>query len=50
MLILSRKINEEILIGSTIRVIVHKVNGQKVKLGFAAPPGCCHPSERDPRW
>jgi carbon storage regulator len=39
MLILSRKINEEILIGSTIRVIVLKVNGQKVKLGLAAPPG-----------
>jgi len=39
MLILSRRINEEILIGSTIRVIVLKVNGQKVKLGLAAPTG-----------
>ena len=39
MLILSRKINEEILIGSTIRVKVLRVNGQKVKLGLAAPRG-----------
>lgn len=39
MLVLTRKINEEILIGSTIRVIVLKVNGQKVKLGLAAPSG-----------
>lgn len=39
MLVLSRKINEEILIGGTIRVIVLKVNGQKVKLGLAAPRG-----------
>ncbi len=39
MLVLSRKINEEILIGGTIRVTVLKVNGQKVKLGLAAPRG-----------
>ncbi len=39
MLILSRKINEEVLIGSTIRLIVLKVNGQRVKLGLAAPRG-----------
>lgn len=39
MLVLSRKINEEIVIGGTIRVTVLKVNGQKVKLGLAAPRG-----------
>lgn len=37
MLIVSRKINEEILIGGTIRVIVLRVHRQKVKLGLAAP-------------
>lgn len=37
MLVLNRKTNEEIMIGSTIRVIVLKVARGKVKLGIAAP-------------
>ena len=37
MLVLTRKINEEILVGSTIRVVVLKVNGGSVKLGLSAP-------------
>ncbi len=37
MLVLSRKINEEIVIGSAIRVVVLKVARGKVKLGLTAP-------------
>ncbi len=37
MLVLNRKTNEEIIIGSTIRVVVLKVAHGKVKLGVAAP-------------
>lgn len=37
MLVLSRKLGEEVIIGSAIRVVVLKVAGGKVKLGFAAP-------------
>ncbi len=37
MLVLSRKANEEVMIGSEIRVTVLKVGGGKVKLGFTAP-------------
>jgi len=37
MLVLSRKIGEEVVIGSTIRVVVLKVAGGRVKLGIRAP-------------
>lgn len=37
MLVLSRKIDEEILIGDDIRVVVIEVRGDKVRLGVAAP-------------
>ena len=37
MLVLSRKTNEEIMIGNAICVTVLKVGGGKVKLGFTAP-------------
>ena len=37
MLVLSRKVREEIIIANTIRVVVLKVAGGKVKLGFIAP-------------
>lgn len=37
MLVLSRKLGEEILIGSGIRVRVLEVRGNRVKLGFDAP-------------
>ena len=37
MLVLSRKQHDEIVIGKTIRVVVLKVAGGRVKLGFTAP-------------
>jgi carbon storage regulator len=37
MLVLSRKVGEEILIGDSIRVRVLEVSGSRVKLGFVAP-------------
>lgn len=38
MLVLSRKINEKILIGRTIMVQVLEAHGDRVKLGFVGPP------------
>jgi carbon storage regulator len=38
MLVLTRKINEEIIIDGDIRVTVLSVQGDKVRLGIAAPP------------
>jgi carbon storage regulator CsrA len=37
MLVLSRKIGEEIVIGDNIRVTVVAVRGNQVRLGFSAP-------------
>jgi carbon storage regulator len=37
MLVLSRKVGEEIVIGSNIRVRVLEVHGNQVRLGFVAP-------------
>ena len=37
MLILSRKIGEEICIGDTVELTVLEVRGGKVRLGFSAP-------------
>jgi carbon storage regulator len=37
MLVLSRKIGEEIVIGDNIRVMVVAVRGNQVRLGFSAP-------------
>jgi carbon storage regulator len=39
LLILSRKLNEKILIGDGIVVTVLDLRGGKVKLGFSAPEG-----------
>ena len=39
MLVLSRKANECVVIGSDIRVYVLEANGNRVKLGFVGPPG-----------
>ena len=37
MLVLSRKKDEEILIGDAIRIVVVEVRGDKVRLGIEAP-------------
>ena len=37
MLVLSRKKNEEIIIGGNIRVVVVEIRGDKVRLGIEAP-------------
>jgi carbon storage regulator len=37
MLVLSRKIGEEIVIGDNIRVTVVAIRGNQVRLGFSAP-------------
>jgi carbon storage regulator len=38
MLILSRKIGEELVINDDIRIKVIDIQGGRVRLGFAAPP------------
>ena len=37
MLVLSRKVGEEVVIGDNIRVIVVAVHGNQIRLGFQAP-------------
>ena len=37
MLVLSRKKNEEIVIGDLVRIIVVEIRGDKVRLGVEAP-------------
>lgn len=37
MLVLTRKINESVVIGNNIRVQVLEVRGEKVKIGITAP-------------
>lgn len=38
MLVLSRKINETVLIGDNIRVTVVAIRGNQVRIGVEAPP------------
>jgi carbon storage regulator len=38
MLVLTRRVGEEIVIAGDIRVTVVAVNGQRVRLGITAPP------------
>jgi len=37
MLVLSRKVNEEVLIGENIRITVVRVAGNRIRLGISAP-------------
>jgi carbon storage regulator len=39
MLVLSRKSNERILVGDSIRITVLETRGTEVRLGFEAPDG-----------
>jgi carbon storage regulator len=38
MLVLSRKVDEQIIIGENVRVTVVSIRGNQVRLGFEAPP------------
>jgi carbon storage regulator len=37
MLVLTRKLNESIIIGSTIEIKVARINGNQVRIGITAP-------------
>ena len=39
MLIITRQVNETILIGEDIRIKVVQIRGKQVRLGIEAPPG-----------
>jgi carbon storage regulator len=38
MLVLSRKVGEEVLIGDNIRLAILATKGERVRIGIAAPP------------
>lgn len=38
MLVLGRRVGEEILIGDDVRLVVVGIRGSQVRLGFEAPP------------
>ena len=49
MLVLTRKAQEEIMIGDNIVVSVVKVSGGKIKLGITAPPEISIKREENPQ-
>lgn len=38
MLVLSRKLGERVVIGDQVTIVVLAVSGERIKLGFEAPP------------
>jgi len=55
MLVLSRKVGEEIIIGDNIRVKVLSIRGNQIRLGFTAPENVmihreelCRPAPKTP--
>ncbi|BAL83308.1 putative carbon storage regulator [Selenomonas ruminantium subsp. lactilytica TAM6421] len=49
MLVLTRKAQEEIMIGDNIVVSIVKVSGGKIKIGITAPPEISIKREEDPQ-
>lgn len=49
MLVLTRKAQEEIMIGDNIVVSIVKISGGKIKLGITAPPEISIKREEDPQ-
>ena len=47
MLVLTRKLNESIMIGNDIEITVLAVEGEQIKLGINAPKQYRHPSKRN---
>jgi carbon storage regulator len=41
MLVLTRRVGEEIVIAGSIRITVLSVRGEQVRLGITAPPSVC---------
>ena len=48
MLVLTRKINQSIVIGDDVRIVVVGVEGDKVKLGIVAPPDVAIRRSKEP--
>ena len=38
MLVLSRKLGERIVVGDQVTIVVLAISGERIKLGFEAPP------------
>ena len=45
MLVLSRRVSEEIVIDDTTRIVILGVQGSRIRLGVSAPPAHFNPTE-----